>query len=212
MNKEVILQFLPMLANKYLYINALMHLLVFFTVAMIFMPHIKFKKTVFNILILVLMLSISILSIVNGNPFNFLTFFVLSVFAFIEIIKAKNEITTPKISIKTILCLVFILIGMWYPHFVNAHPALLIFLSPVGVLPCPSLYVLLGLLNLYHPQVNKSLFTATALIGLFYGITGVFVLNVALDIPLLILNIYSIYNLRFLLKKNKNAAGIVNMQ
>lgn len=201
MNKEIILNFLPMVANKYLFLNAIMHVLIYGVLAAIFLSGYKQKRIIFDSLIAVLFISVAAISILNSNPFNFLTFAILSVFAVIELFKAKNDITFKPFNLNTLVCMTIILVGLWYPHFVNVHPALMLLLAPTGIIPCPTLMVVLGLLNLIYPKVNKGLYAATSLIGAFYGITGVLLLKVYLDIPLLLITVYSVYNLRFLFTK-----------
>ncbi|HYE82076.1 MAG TPA: hypothetical protein VEG39_07910 [Clostridia bacterium] len=210
MNKEVILNFLPMVANKYLLLNAIMHILIYGVLAMVFLSGSKWKRIAFDSMIVLLLVSVAAISILNGNPFNFLTFTILSVFAVIELFKAENDIKFDVFSLNTLACIAIILVGLWYPHFANTHPVLMLLLAPTGIIPCPTLMVVLGLLNLVYPKINRGLYTVTSLMGVFYGATGIFMLKVTLDVPLLLIAAYSVYNLKFLfIKPDRNIKRVI---
>jgi cation transport ATPase len=66
------------------------------------------------------------------------------------------------------------------------------------------------ILNFIATTANKNLFlnllmAVTTIMGLFYGLTGLFALNVYFDIVLLLLAFYSLYNLIFRFKKDNKA-------
>jgi hypothetical protein len=76
-----------------------------------------------------------------------------------------------------------IVFGMIYPHFINPDSFLkYLYGSPVGLIPCPTLSILIGFLLLYNGLGSQSLTLTFVIFGLFYGIFGVLKLAVYLDI------------------------------
>lgn len=202
MNKEVILTYIQMVAGKYPVISILLHILILALIIALFLPGFKQKRIAFNGVLMVIFASVASVALINGNPFNGLFFSILTIFAVVELFRRRNEITVPALTsvdrstaIRNLLCLAAVFVGILYPHFVNVSPAMLLFFSPMGVIPCPTLTVILGLLNLYYPKINKGLYTVVTIAGMFYGLTGVFLLHVYIDIPLMILALYSLYRL-----------------
>lgn len=65
-------------------------------------------------------------------------------------------------------------------------------ISPVGVIPCPTLTIAMGMLTLFRrTEAKGSLYFLATIMALFYGGPGVFLLKVYLDIPLLAPALYS---------------------
>jgi len=204
MNAESILNAIHAAANTSQVVNLVMHLLVLGAVLSLFsISNVKVKRYVFDGTLFILAASVATISIVNGNPFNLITFVIIAIVSIIEVIRGKNWVSRPKMNPNSIACFVFILVGFVYPEFVNANALVLPIVSPLGAIPCATLLVILGMLNLLVPQVNKTQFIVTTMLGLFYGVTGVFQLKVYLDIALLILVLYSLYNFRFIFGKRK---------
>jgi hypothetical protein len=70
----------------------------------------------------------------------------------------------------------------FYPHFaVGTWPLAPFFASPLGVLPCPTLACVIGLTILAQGFKSRVWPTALAILGLFYGLFGTFVLRVFID-------------------------------
>lgn len=202
MNAQSILEVLHKSANFSIPLNLIMHLLIVAAIVVLFfVSNSRLKRYVVDSVLVILPLSVAVLSIVNGNPFNFITFVVLSIIGIIELFQGKNQVERPKISFNTIICLVFIFIGFWYPEFTEANYFMMLFVSPVGVIPCPTLLTVVGMINLLVPKVSKLQFIFMALMAVFYGVVGVFVLKVYLDITLLLLAIYTFINFRLVFAK-----------
>ena len=68
--------------------------------------------------------------------------------------------------------------------------------APLGIVPCPTLLTIGGILNLYPGKVNKGLFIYTIILIIVYGVIGTFVFKVYYDFLLLLLATFSILNLR----------------
>lgn len=86
--------------------------------------------------------------------------------------------------------------GIWYPEFTHTNIVLSLVFSPLGIVPCPTLLVSMGTLNLITPVVNKKLFFCILIFTFLYGIIGTFIFRVYYDIALLVLGMFSILNFR----------------
>jgi len=196
MNSVNILNYLSMVSNKNIFLNISMHLIVLIAIVSIYLlKDLKTKKYIFNGAVLVLFLSVTINAVVYGNPFHTVTFGILAITSAVEMFKGKNNVSAPQMGIKTIIAFIFILFGLWYPEFVNAGIFEHLVVSPVGIVPCPTLITALGMLNLYYPNVNKMQYVTTVILGIVYGFIGTFTFGVYLDIVLFGIVAFSIYNI-----------------
>jgi hypothetical protein len=199
MNAESILNAISLAANFSPAVNIVMHVLVLGAIVMLFTgagP--KLRRLIFDAVLLILAAAVAVISILVGNPFNMLTFGIIAVISLIELIRGKNLAGRPGLNLNTVISLIIIFIGFWYPEFVQAGLPAMLVLSPLGVIPCPTLMVMLGMLNLAVPNVNRVQYIALIVMAAFYGLTGVFMLKVYLDIALLVILLYSLYNLRLI--------------
>jgi hypothetical protein len=74
-----------------------------------------------------------------------------------------------------------------YPHFlVGVSPAVYAFGAPMGLLPCPTLSLVIGLALLTGGPGGRAFTFVTAAAGLFYALFGALRLGVWLDVGLLI--------------------------
>ncbi len=207
MNPATILDFLTRASNQSLPLNGLMHVLVLAAVISLFIKAgSRTKRLVFDVTLLILFSSVAAMSLLVGNPFNFGTFAILAFTAAIEVFRGKNQVDTPKNDFNTYLAFAFILTGFVYPEFTRTSPWLLPFVSPVGIVPCPTLLVTMGMLNLILPGASKLQYMVTTVIGTIYAVIGVFVLRVYLDVTLLALVGYSLYNFRFFFGRKRELA------
>lgn len=211
MDKNVILSYIGAVAGKYIWLNVTLHIVCYAAVALLFVPGFRYKKAVWNSLVTVLFSSVAAIALLNGNPFNFGIFAIAAAFAVFEIVKRRGAADLSFTSdtahnIRTAIFLVVALFGLIYPHFVDAHPALMPFVSPLGIIPCPTLTFVLGIANILYPRVNRALYTVLALLGVFYGITGLLLVNVYFDIPLAAIGLYSAYKMILLFRRKKAAA------
>jgi hypothetical protein len=80
----------------------------------------------------------------------------------------------------------FVVFGATYPHFlqVESWPTYL-YASPFGILPCPTLSVLIGTTLIFSNLGSTSWSAALAGTGFLYGVIGLFRLGVLLDAGLL---------------------------
>jgi hypothetical protein len=205
MSADLILNTISLAANTSLVLNLIIHMLILASILALFLvSNLKIQRYLYDGVLFILAASVAVISIIIGNPFNLIAFGILAIISVVELIQGKNEVARPKLNFNTIVSLIFIFIGFWYPEFVKTDILSMLAISPVGTIPCPTLLVLLGMINLIVPQVNKVQFISTLVLGIFYGLTGVFQLKVYLDIALILIVLYSFYNFRFIFRRKKS--------
>jgi hypothetical protein len=193
-NPEAILQYLEMLANNNLTVNLLMHMVVIAALLSLYLAKsFSFARHLFQGSICLLLLSVTIHAFIFGNIFHALTFGLFTLIALVQLARPKQDIKVNANRIQTVIALFFIIIGLWYPEFIEKNAVMLLLFSPVGVIPCPTLLSVLGLLTLTYPSSGKFQYGFAIFMGLIYGVIGIFVLKVYLDITLLILVLYAFY-------------------
>ncbi|MBC2728460.1 hypothetical protein [Desulfosporosinus sp.] len=192
MNAQEILNYLELLANNSLWVNFSMHVLALMALISVFMVTKEYlKRWVFQGTVSILFLSVAINAFIFGNPFHMVTFSLLAITALVQLFVGKENIRIAESRWITAIALSFILIGLWYPEFVDKNALMLLVVSPVGVIPCPTLLTTIGLLMLIMPSVSRFQYVITIIMGIVYGVIGVFVFKVYLDITLLILVLYA---------------------
>lgn len=192
MNAQGILNYLEMLANNSLWVNFSMHILALMALFALFVvTEENLRRWIFQATVSILLLSVTINALVFGNPFHAVTFGILALAALVQLFWRKENIQITESKWMIAIALAFIFMGLWYPEFVDKNALMLLAVSPVGVIPCPTLLTTLGLLMLIMPSVDRFHYVITIIMGIVYGVIGVFVFKVYLDITLLILALYA---------------------
>ena len=107
----------------------------------------------------------------------------MMVLIFIFGFKASNQPITISQFPFMVVGIMMIIFGLVYPHFISADSFLkYLYASPVGLIPCPTLSILIGFLLLFNGFGSQSITLTFIVFGLFYGIFGVLKLAVYLDI------------------------------
>ncbi len=77
--------------------------------------------------------------------------------------------------------------GWAYPHFLDSAALLpYLYRAPTGLIPCPTLAIVIGLALLLDGLGSRRLCLALGIVGLFFGVFGVARLGVAVDWTLLL--------------------------
>jgi len=77
--------------------------------------------------------------------------------------------------------------GCFYPHFLDARPAVTyLWGAPVGVIPCPTLSLVVGFALAFGGFGSRAWSLVLAAVGLFYGAFGVLRLGVSIDLVLIV--------------------------
>jgi len=143
----------------------------------------KPSNELFALLIGLPALSVAFFAWLSGNPFNGSMFSVLAILVLIFGLKASNRSVQFSSLPFAIAGVGMILFGLIYPHFVEATSIFkYLYASPLGLIPCPTLSVMIGFLLLFRGFGSSSITLTLIVFGLFYGIFGVLKLAVYLDL------------------------------
>lgn len=127
--------------------------------------------------------SVALLAAISGNPFNAVMFGLATGAALALTAAPERAMRGPGWSMFVGYAL---LAFAWlYPHFVAGGPFVYLYASPLGVVPCPTLAMVIGLTMLGGGFGSRAWSYTLAGFGLFYGVFGVARLGVALDLPLI---------------------------
>jgi len=128
-------------------------------------------------------ISVAIFACLSRNPFNGFLFSILAVLVIIFGLKASNYTITISQFHFLVIGILMIVFGLVYPHFISTDSFLkYLYASPVGLIPCPTLSIMIGLLLLYNGFGSQSITLTFIVFGLFYGIFGTFKLGVYIDL------------------------------
>ncbi len=186
---EEIVKGLTNIANAFMGIAIIWHF-IFYLLILVLSLGWRPTNRLFSSLISLPLFSVSILAWVSGNPFNGIVFGMFGLLLIILGLKNSFEkVKFPPLTYK-ILAILIITYGLIYPHFLQESSFLhYIFVSPLGLVPCPTLSTIIGFAILFSGFLSKRWSIILIIIGSFYGLFGMFRLNVWLDSGLLLANI-----------------------
>jgi hypothetical protein len=132
------------------------------------------------------LLSVSAAAWKAGNPFNG-TVFLLAAVATIVLASRSDRAVTMASTGRMILGGGMIAFGWLYPHFLEGDDDLrYLWAAPLGLIPCPSLSLTLGVLLLLEAPAPRTLLRLLGGLGAFYGLLGWLWLGVTVDVALLV--------------------------
>lgn len=129
--------------------------------------------------------SVAIVSLVFGNPFNG-TIFAVATLALTALAFAgpHDDVRSgPLIGVSVGIAM--IAFGWFYPHFLRGDPVMYLYAAPVGLVPCPTLSLAIGLALLGGGFGMRAWSLTLAGLGAFYALFGTLVLGVWIDLALL---------------------------
>ena len=174
------------IANEYTAFAILWHVVFYLLLALLIFKW-EPSNRFLGILLFLPLLSVAVFAWISGNPFNGSIFTLMAIFIFIFGIRTSTETISLSPFPYYLIGIVMIIFGLVYPHFVNADSFIkYLYASPVGLIPCPTLSILIGFILLFNGFGSQSLTVTFIVFGLFYGIFGILKLAVYLDIFLLI--------------------------
>lgn len=131
--------------------------------------------------------SVGVVAWLSGNVFNALTFAVLTM---LLVHTARGLATSPVQRASTGWVLTgaaLVAFGWIYPHFLDTTTwVTYVYASPFGLLPCPTLTVLIGITMIFGGLHSAAWSLILSGAGILYGAIGVFRLSVSLDLWLLV--------------------------
>jgi hypothetical protein len=126
--------------------------------------------------------SVSIVAALSGNPFNAVVFAAAAV-ALAALARGSTVPVPPWAFAVGVASVTF---GATYPHFTRVETVFdYFYLTPAGVVPCPTLAVVIGFALLGGGFGSRAWSLGLGMLGLLYGVIGVFWLGVTLDIGLI---------------------------
>lgn len=133
------------------------------------------------------LLSVSLVAWLSGNPFNGAVFAIFAAVLAPTAVRLSKTVVRLASSAWAAPGVVFVLFGWTYPHFVQTDSwTAYAYASPFGVLPCPTLSIVIGSTLLLGNLGSTPWSGALVVAGLLYGVIGVFGLGVVLDWGLLL--------------------------
>lgn len=129
--------------------------------------------------------SVSIAAIRYGNPFNGATFAVLTALVIALGLRLPDGPVRPGPRWAIAAGILSIAFGWVYPHFLDAPAYYHLFAAPVGLVPCPTLAVVVGLALLGGGLGSRAIASTLGVATFAYGLFGALYLGVYLDLGLL---------------------------
>jgi hypothetical protein len=133
------------------------------------------------------LLSVAVVAAAYGNPFNAIAFGVLAGGLFALAGRLSRVPVAPAERWSAWFGASIAAFGWVYPHFLGDESAwLYVIAAPTGVLPCPTLALVVGASMLVGGLGSRTWSTIVAVAALYYGVTGAVRLGVTLDWVLVI--------------------------
>lgn len=131
--------------------------------------------------------SVAVTALVFSSPFNAVMFAIVAALLVVLGARLPRE-RVQGISTSVRLAAACLLAFGWvYPHFFWESGLLpFLYAAPIGLVPCPTLAVVLGLALAAGGFGTRAWSAVLASFGLFYGLFGVFRLGVVIDLGLVI--------------------------
>lgn len=179
---DEIINGLQKIVNDYSTIAIIWHVIFYALIAALIFKWMPTNR-LFALLICAPILSVAMLAFMSGNPFNGILFSLLTVLIIIIGLRVSSQPVQASQIIFMVIGILMIVFGLIYPHFIKPDSLLkYLYASPAGLIPCPTLSILIGFLLLYNGFGSQPLTLTFIVFGLFYGIFGVLKLAVYLDI------------------------------
>lgn len=183
---EEILAGLAGIASDYSMLASLWHLVFLVFIIVLFTGKRPSKRYTAMFLTLPF-ISVGLMAIISGNPFNAVVFFALSFILILYSLKLPVEKIDIKLNFAGILGIIMITFGWVYPHFIEGATLLkYLYATPMGLIPCPTLSSIIGFTLLFQGFSSRRWMLVLSIMGLYYGLTGVLILHVYLDAGLVI--------------------------
>jgi hypothetical protein len=140
-----------------------------------------------GLVLVVPLLSVSAVAWLSGNPFNGTMFAILAATLVWSVASFRHTSVTLVRSAWLAAGGAITVFGWAYPHFVRTESwVAYTYASPFGILPCPTLAVVIGVTLMVRHLIAIEWHAALVVSGLLYGAIGVFRLGVTLDWGLLL--------------------------
>jgi hypothetical protein len=145
------------------------------------------SKRVAGVLLALPLLSVSILAWTAANPFNGALLCLVGLALIVLAFRLPHERIQIAPSWMVVAGALMFAFGWVYPHFLDTFPpAAYLVAAPTGLVPCPTLSIVIGLALIVGGLDSRLWTSVLAGTGLFYGLFGALRLGVSIDIVLLL--------------------------
>lgn len=177
-----ILNGLHSIANNYYLAAILWHIAAYVLLALLIAKW-KPSNKILGTLLSLPLLSVAVFAWSSGNPFNGFLFSVLTFIIMVSGLRIVPGMLSLSKNPFIFFGILMVAFGLLYPHFLD-HCSLIKYLyaSPFGLIPCPTLSVIIGFALIYNSFGSRAIALTLILSGLFYGFFGVLKLAVYLDL------------------------------
>lgn len=131
------------------------------------------------------LLLVSVIAWIYRNPFTGILFLLFFCLLFITAIRLSGSRVDFAQGTWLFFSIFLIAFGWFYPHFLDDRPWLYLFAAPTGIIPCPTLSLVIGFTLLFKHFNSKPYALLLSIISLFYGLFGAFRLGVMIDVVLI---------------------------
>jgi hypothetical protein len=129
--------------------------------------------------------SVALHGFAAGNPFNGTVCALLAAGSIATVTRGTHRVTLADSRIVRAAAGAMIAFGWLYPHFLDAWLWQLVVAAPLGLIPCPTLAAVIGLVLLCEATGEARQAILLAAGAIFYGLFGVLVLGVTVDLALI---------------------------
>lgn len=182
---QEILDNLQAIVNDYRLFALIWHAVIYMIIFALFTKRLPSNK-LFTLILCFPILSVALFAFLSGNPFNGILFSILAILILIFGLKATGQAISLSQLPFIATGIIMIVFGLVYPHFVETNSIITyLYESPVGLIPCPTLSMLIGFVILFNGFGSLPVTISFTVYGLFYGIFGVVKLGVVPDLFLI---------------------------
>jgi hypothetical protein len=129
--------------------------------------------------------SVSLCAWYYGNPFNALTFGAGTIGATVLAYRSPPLPLVAATDAARAVGALLLAFGWTYPHFLESPAIRYLYAAPLGIIPCPTLSVVIGIALLGNGLVGGAWRLLLAAFGVFYAVFGAVRLGVTIDLVLL---------------------------
>jgi hypothetical protein len=181
---EEILSGLAAISNDFVFLATAWHVLLAAVLITILLGW-RLSRKLGASLLAVPLLSVSILAWMHGNPFNGAVFLIFAIVLGVIGLRLPPKKTPKTAAWWLVVGGLMITFGWIYPHFFERGAWVkYLYASPAGLIPCPTLSVVIGLALLAGGFSSRAWAIVLAALGIFYGLFGALRLGVRIDFVL----------------------------